>query len=153
MIGFGSKNPGSIFSQPMAGKIVGINRFRKPPTLRWCGAPQHVAPNPGAGYIQQLVKKLSIDLTNARNDFLFPISGTILWAYRVFNQADGSPNTTANFAVRIADIGADQLNWYGGNGVEGIPFSKIYFSNPATAQVTLELAYFTDTADKPARFF
>lgn len=107
-------------------------------------------------YTIQVPKKLVLDLTNARNvaaSNQFNISGTILWMYRAFNNVDGSPNTTAFISIQIADLSADPLVWYAGNGLEGLPFRSIWITNTAQAGVSVELAYLTDSVEKPVRFF
>ena len=111
--------------------------------------PSITAANP-----RQIPKVLTIDLSVSVTTQVQNITGTILWLYRVFNTVDGSPNLSAFIKIRIADIAADDLTWYGGNGVEGIPFQQVFISIPTTfAGVKAELAYLSDTPDKPVRFF
>lgn len=143
------------FGLPQGGSASRANgRILIPRPKTFYGTPgQKIAPQVGQDYTAQYIKKQLIDMSVQRADVQFNLSGTIIWAYRMFNTADGSPNTTASFGIRIADINADILNWYGGNGIEGIPFNKIFITNAATAGVNLEIAYFTDSADKPVRFF
>lgn len=106
------------------------------------------------GFTIQVPKKLVLDLSTARNTpTQFSISGTILWMYRAFNQADGSPNTGAFISIQIADLSADPLVWYAGNGLEGLPFRSIWITNTAQAGISVELAYLTDSVEKPVRFF
>lgn len=143
----------SIFSGVRPSFNVLRNKLRLPYMRRNALRGMHVVSSPGSQYTQQDIKKITIDLSTARTDVQFNISGTILWAERCFNQADNSPNTTAFFAVRISNITADQLNWSAGNGIEGISFSRIFFSNTVQAGVSVELVYFSDTPQAPSRFF
>lgn len=137
------------FTNPIS---VGRRNVPKPPGILYRPGIA-VASAPGDDYTQQFIHKITLDLSVARTLQQQNIVGTILWMYRVFNQADGSPNTTGFLAMRIGDLTADDLTWYAGNGMEGISYNKVFISNTAQAGVSCEIAYFQDTADKPARFF
>lgn len=128
---------------------VGIKRYvRNPPFLR--GVPGYkVSSGPGiaAGYVQQFPKRQQISLANLITDVQYNISGTILWF-------QASTNVTDQLLIRIGDLDADQLPWGPGNGIEGVPFSRIFVTVPiAVAGATATLVYLTDTPQNPVRFF
>lgn len=144
--GFGTRDDVSL-EQAVPGRIIGRSRIQTPIAIR-SGIPgQHVAANPGSEYTQQYIKQLSFSLATTFTDVPYYIAGTIIWYLN-------STNVTDLFKIRIASINADQLTWQPGNGIEGIPFSLVYITVPnAIAGATANLVYFTDTPDKPVRFF
>lgn len=128
---------------------VGVKRYvRNPPFLR--GVPGYkVSSGPGiaAGYVQQFPKRQQISLAAGITDVQYNISGTILWY-------QASTNVTDQLLIRIGDIDADQLPWGPGNGIEGVPFSRIFVSvGTVVAGATATLVYLTDTPERPVRFF
>lgn len=150
-----SNNVSAVFSKSAKNTLlnpvgsVGTRRIRQAPFLR--GVPGYrVSSGPGTApgeYQQQFIKRIQVNLTNTFNDALYNVSGTIIWFV-------ASTNITDQILIRIGDINADQLPWGPGNGIEGIPFNKVYISvGVAVAGATATLAYFTDTPQSPARFF
>lgn len=133
---------------------LGLRTIPTPPIIRGVPGNKVLTAQGVDSFIEQYPKKIVFDLSVARpNPVQQNISGTILWLYRMFNNADGSPNTTAFVSVQIGDITADPLVWYAGNGIEGLPFNRFYITNTAQAGISAEFAYLTDSAQKPKRFF
>lgn len=126
--------------------VGGIRRFATPPILR--GVPGNVVQSgPGSDYTQQFIKVQSVSLTTTFTDILYNLSGTVLWY-------QNSTNLTDSLQIRVGDINADRMIWGPGNGIEGIPYSRIYLTNlTAVAGATASLVYFLDSPDKPVRFF
>jgi hypothetical protein len=129
--------------------VGGVRRFATPPVMK--GIPGYriqSAPGTGQdGYVLQSPKKQLISLAATFTDQLFNLSGTILWYLT-------STNPTDQLLIRIGSIASDALPWGPGNGLEGIPFSQLFITNPvAVAGATATLVYMTDTPQTPARFF
>lgn len=127
-----------------------VRRWATPPIVR--GIPgQRIATAPGTlgadAYQLQSPKVQKISLAATFTDQLFNLSGTVLWYLT-------STNTTDSLLIRVGSLAADQLQWGPGNGLEGLPYAQLYITNLiAVAGATAQLVYFTDTPDKPVRFF
>lgn len=130
--------------------VPGLRRTRQPPQVRW--SPGGVSSGPFeangiyGGVATPTIKKLVLDLSVARNDVQFPIIGTILWYYF-------GTNATDQMLIRIGNVTNDQFRWGPGNGIEGMPFTSIFVTNSVIAAASAEIAYFTDSENRPARFF
>lgn len=112
-------------------------------------APENVVSDAGQelyGYPRIAVKSVTLALDTLTSDQLFGLQGTVLWAV-------SASASTASIKVRFNDQQSDQITWGPGNGLEGIPFERVYLSWAAQAGVTIQLAYFIDTSRKPVRFF
>lgn len=98
------------------------------------------------GYPRIAIKKIDLALDTLTADALYGLQGTVLWAV-------SASTSTAQIKVRFNDAQSDPITWGPGNGLEGIPFERVYLSWAAQAGVTIQLAYFIDTSKRPVRFF
>lgn len=127
-----------------------VRRWATPAIVR--GIPgQKIASAPGTigvdGYQLQSPKVQKISLAAAFTDQLYNLSGTVLWYLT-------STNVTDSLLFRVGSLAADQLQWGPGNGLEGLPYSQLYITNLVPVPgATAQIVYFTDSPDKPVRFF
>lgn len=91
-------------------------------------------------YQDKRVFRLTVDLTNIFTDVVYNMQGTLLW----FSGQNGG--TAAPMYARLDNINNDPIQFVYDRAVSGIPFSKIFLSNP-TAQpgVTAEFTIILDS--------